>query len=74
MSKIDADLDRAAAAYWTSLANKGAAGKTTALLKANRALRAARAEDQMPDSAKQPTLNDYEAPQIEAVKNPRIKR
>jgi hypothetical protein len=74
MSEIEAELNRAAAAYWMSVAAKGGGGKTVALSKAEELLRDARAESRIPDSAKQPTLNDLEAPPLDVLKAPRMRR
>jgi hypothetical protein len=74
MSEIEAELNRAAAAYWTSVAAKGGDGKTAALLKAGELLRDARAESRIPDSAAQPTLNELEAPPLDALRSPRMRR
>ena len=68
MSEIDSDLDRAAAAYWMSVANKGGPGKNAALQQASNLLRDARAEARVPDSAQQPTLNTLEAPPLDVLK------
>jgi hypothetical protein len=65
MSEIDADLDRAAAAYWLSVARRGGFRKQTALSRAADLLREARAEARIPDSAKQPTLNELAAPPMD---------
>jgi len=62
MSKIESDIDRSIAAYWLSVANKGEEGKNAALDQASALLRDARAEAKIPDGARQPTLNDKEAP------------
>ena len=74
MSEIDADLDRAAVSYWLSVAAKANSGlaKSAALTQAADLLRDARAETRIPDRAKQPTLNDLEAPPLEVLKPPRI--
>ena len=74
MSEIDADLDRAAAAYWLSIANKGGFGKVPALARAADLLRDARAETRIPDSARQPTLNDLEAPPLDMPRGRRLTR
>ncbi len=63
MSEIDADFDRAAAAYWLSVASKSTPEKNAAPAAAN-LLRDARAESRISDSARQPTLNDLEAPPL----------
>lgn len=68
MSEIDSDLDRAAASYWISVANKAGPGKSDALQQAANLLRDARAEAHIPDSAKQPTLNTMEAPPLDVLK------
>lgn len=67
MSEIDADLDRAAAAYWLSVANRAGPDKNMALSRAASLLRDARAEARIPDSARQPTLNDLEAPPLDVL-------
>ena len=74
MSEIDADLDRAAVSYWLSVAAKANSGltKSAALTQAADLLRDARAEARIPDCAKQPTLNDLEAPPLDVLKLPRI--
>jgi hypothetical protein len=75
MSEIDADLDRAAVSYWLSVAAKANSGltKSATLTQAADLLRDARAEARIPDSAKQPTLNDLEAPPLDVLKPPRMK-
>jgi hypothetical protein len=65
MSEIDSDLDRAAAAYWLSVANRDGPDRVTALTRAANLLRDARAEARIPDSAVQPTLNQLEAPPLD---------
>jgi hypothetical protein len=72
MSEIDADLDRAAAAYWLSVANKAGPEKSVALTRAASLLRDARAEARIPDSARQPTLNDFEAPPLDLPRGRRL--
>jgi hypothetical protein len=74
MSEIDADLDRAAAAYWMSVASKAGTGKTLALEKARTLLRDANAEARIPDSGQQPTLNDLVAPPVHVPRGRRLKR
>lgn len=74
MSEIEAELNRAAAAYWMSVAAKGDGGKTAALLKAGELLRDARAESRIPDGTAQPTLNELEAPPLDALRSPRMRR
>ena len=73
MSEIEADLDRAAATYWISVANKSSTGKVASLSRAGELLRDARSESRIPDSAKQPTLNDLEAPPLHVVRGRRQK-
>jgi hypothetical protein len=73
MSEIDADLDRAAAAYWLSVASKAGPEKNTALARAAGLLREARAETRIPDSARQPTLNDLDAPPLDVPHRRRLK-
>lgn len=74
MSEIEADLDRAAAAYWLSVANQGGYQKGTALMRAAGLLREARAETRIPDSARQPTLNELEAPPLDLPRSRRLTR
>ncbi|MDD2794630.1 hypothetical protein [Acidocella sp.] len=74
MSEIESDLDRAAASYWMSVANKVGTGKSDALQQAANLLRDARAEARIPDSAKQPTLDTMEAPPLDVLKPPRLTR
>ena len=74
MSEIEADLNRAAAAYWMSVANRGGSRSTTALSKAGDLLREARAEARIPDSATQLTLNQLEAPPLDVLRTPRMRR
>ncbi len=74
MSEIEADLDRAAAAYWLSVANKSSQGRPAALARAADLLRDARAEARIPDSARQPTLNELEAPPLDMPRGRRLTR
>jgi hypothetical protein len=74
MSEIEAELNRAAAAYWMSVAAKGGDGKTASLTKAANYLRDARAESRIPDSSRQPILNDLEAPPLDVLRTPRMRR
>jgi uncharacterized FAD-dependent dehydrogenase len=74
MAEIASDLDRSAAAYWQSVANKLGPGKQAALSKAADLLRDARAEARIPDSARQPTLNDMEAPPQDVLRSRRQSR
>lgn len=72
MSEIASDLDRAAAAYWQKVASKAGPDKAAALTQASNLLRDARAEDRIPDSAKPPTLDDMEAPPLDALRSRRL--
>ena len=74
MSEIEAELNRAAAAYWMSVAAKGGGGKTVALSKAQELLRDASSESRIPDSATQPTLNVMQAPPLDVLRTPRMRR
>ena len=74
MSEIESDLDRAAASYWLSVANKAGPGKSAALQQAENLLRDARAEARIPDSARQPTLDTMEAPPLDILKPRRLTR
>jgi hypothetical protein len=74
MSEIESDLDRAAASYWLSVANKGGPDKSAALQQAADLLRDARAEARIPDSARPPTLNEMEAPPLDVLRAPRRTR
>jgi hypothetical protein len=73
MSEIEADLDRAAAQYWRSVANRGGGARIPALAQASNLLRDARSEARIPDSARQPTLNDLEAPPLGRLRARRLK-
>jgi hypothetical protein len=74
MSEIEAELNCAAAAYWMSVAAKGGGGKTVALSKAEEFLRGARGESRIPDGAAQPTLNEMQAPPLDVLRSPRMRR
>jgi hypothetical protein len=74
MSEIEADLDRAAANYWLSVARKAGVGSPAALAQARDLLRNASAEARIPDSARQPTLNELQAPPLDMPKDQRLKR
>lgn len=69
MSEIESLIDRSIAAYWLSVANKGEGGKNAALDQAAALLRDARSETRIPDSAKQPTLNEMEAPPLDILRD-----
>jgi hypothetical protein len=73
MSEIDANLDRAAAAYWLSVASKGGGDKQTALARAVALLRDGQAETRIPDSTQQPTLNELEAPPLDLLQSRRLR-
>ncbi len=68
MSEIESSIDRSVAAYWLSVASKGEGGKNAALEQAAEYLRDARSEAKIPDSAKQPSLNEMQAPPLDMVK------
>ncbi len=74
MAEIVADLDRAAANYWLAVARKGGYGTEAALSRAAGLLRDAWAESRIPDSARQPTLNELEAPPLDLPPGRRLKR
>ena len=74
MAEIAADLDRAAANYWLSIARKGGYGAQAALTRADGLLREAWAESRIPDSARQPTLNELEAPPLDLPPGRRLTR
>lgn len=74
MAEIVSDFDRAAAAYWQKVASKAGPDKSAALAQASNLLRDARAEARIPDSAKQPTLDDMEAPPLDVVRRPRLSK
>jgi hypothetical protein len=75
MSEINADLDSAAVSYWLSVAAKAKPGltKSAALAQASDLLRDARAEARIPDSTKQPILNDLEAPPLDVLRPMRMR-
>jgi hypothetical protein len=68
MSELEASIDRSIAAYWLSVASKGEGGKNAALAQAAGYLRDARSEAKIPDSAKQPTLNEMQAPPLDVLR------
>jgi hypothetical protein len=74
MSEIEASIDRSIASYWLSVANKGDRGKNVALTRAAAYLRDARSEAKIPDSARQPTTNEMEAPPLDVLIAPRRRR
>jgi hypothetical protein len=68
MSELEASIDRSIAAYWLSVASKGEGGKNAALEQAAEYLRDARSEAKIPDNARQPSLNEMQAPPLDVVK------
>jgi hypothetical protein len=68
MSEIESSIDRSIAAYWLAVASKGEGGKNAALAQAAEYLRDARSEAKIPDSARQPTLNEMQAPPLDVVR------
>jgi hypothetical protein len=68
MSEIESSMDRSIAAYWLSVASKGEGGTNAALEQAAEYLRAARSEAKIPDSARQPTMNEMQAPPLDVVR------
>jgi hypothetical protein len=74
VAEIIPDLDRAAASYWQNIANKAGPDKSAALAQASNLLRDARAEARIPDSARQPTLDDLETPPLDVVRRPRLSK
>lgn len=74
MSEIESSIDRSIAAYWLSVASKGEGSKNAALTQAAALLKDARSEAEIPDSAKQPTLNEMEAPPLDVLKGPSRRR
>lgn len=77
MSKLDAELDRATAAYWLSVANWEGAGRSAALGRAADLLRDARAEaaeSRTPGGARQPVFNEFDMPPLERPRTRRLMR
>ena len=70
MSDIETNLDKAASAYWMSVAAKAGPDHAAALSNACNLARDSRAEARIPDSALQPTLNTLEAPTLDVL-NPK---
>lgn len=64
MSEIVSELDRAAAAYWRQLAQRGSANANAALTRAQQLMIEARAESRIPDKAQRPTLDQIEVPPL----------
>lgn len=69
MSEIEANLDKAASAYWMSVAAKAGPDYAVALSNASNLARDSRAEARIPDGARQPTLNTMEAPPLDVLKS-----
>jgi hypothetical protein len=67
MSEIESNLDKAASAYWMSVAAKAGPDRAIALSNANALDRDSRAEARIPDSTRQPTLNTQEAPPLDVL-------
>jgi hypothetical protein len=67
MSEIEANLDKAASAYWMSVAAKAGPDYAVALRNASNLERDSRAEARITDSATQPTLNTMEAPPLDVL-------
>ncbi len=63
MSKMDAELDRAAATYWLNVANGEGAVRSAALNRAADLLRVARAEAREPGLREQLPLDQRDRPQ-----------
>jgi hypothetical protein len=74
MSEIEASIDRSIASYWLSVASKGDGEKNVALTRAAAYLRDARSEAKIPDGARQPTMNDMEAPALDVLRAPKRRR
>jgi len=74
MAEIVSDLDRAAAAYWQRVASRAGPEKSAVLTQVSNLLRDARVEARIPDSAKQPTLDDMEAPPLDALRSRRLSK
>ncbi len=64
MSQIASELDRAAAAYWRRLAQRGGPSASGALAQAQQLTVEARAESRIPDQGQRPTLDQIEAPPL----------
>lgn len=69
MSEIEANLDKAASAYWMSVAAKAGPDYAVALNNASNLVRDSRAEARIPDSGRQPTLNTLEAPPLDVLRS-----
>jgi hypothetical protein len=76
MSEIEADLQFSAAAYLRDLAAsaKTPDAQAAILSRAAAETKTAVAEAKLPDSAKQPTLNPYEAPPLGLKAGPALRR
>jgi hypothetical protein len=64
MSEIVSELDRAAAAYWRQLAQRGGTNANAALSRAQQLTVEARAESRIPDRAQRLTLDQIEVPPL----------
>jgi hypothetical protein len=67
MSKIESNLDKAASAYWMSVAAMAGPDHAIALSNASNLARDSLAEARIPESARQPTLNTLEAPPLDVL-------
>ena len=76
MSELEADMKFSAAAYLRDYAAKAKTPENAAVALSQAAVdtRQALAEARIPDGAKQPTLNTYEAPPLELNNGPRLRR
>jgi hypothetical protein len=64
MAELVSEMDRAAAAYWMSVARAGGSNANAALSTAQRLIVEARAESRILDRAHRPTLDEIEAPPL----------
>lgn len=69
MSEIESNLDKAASAYWMSVAAKAGPDYALAVSNASNLERDSRAEARIPDSPCQPTLNTMEAPPLDVLRS-----
>jgi hypothetical protein len=69
MSEIESNLDKAASAYWMSVAAKAGPDHSLIITNASNLERDSRAEARIPDSARQPTLNTMEAPPLDVLQS-----
>ena len=64
MSELMSEMDRAAAAYWRTVARLGAGDASAALAAAQTLVVEARAERRLDENGQAPTLNQIEAPPL----------